>query len=76
MYMRPQIVTILTFAVFFMNSGAMFGQLSDDANPPPPPQLTPIDAPIDGGIFILIILGIVYGVYALKQRQKRSLKNS
>lgn len=45
------------------------------ADPPSPPSPggtpvgtgTPVGAPIDNGVFVLIVLGIIYGTYKLYQ---------
>ncbi len=67
--MRPQIVTILTFVLLALSNSAMFAQKSG-ANPPPPPQRTPVELPLDNGILLLVIAGIVYGVYAIVMKNK------
>ncbi len=71
MYMRPQIVTIVTLVLFIVNSATMLGQSSgQDSGPPPPTQRTPGDLPIDNGLYILLIAGIIYGAYIILQRRK------
>ena len=69
MYMRPQIVTITVTVLFLVNSALMLGQSGGDG-PPPPAQRTPGDLPIDNGLYILLVAGIIYGVYFLLQRRK------
>lgn len=69
--MRPQIVTILTFLLFLMNSITLLGQSSTaSSGPPPPPQRTPPELPIDSSIYLLVIAGIIYGVYVVLQKKK------
>ncbi len=71
MYMRPQIVTIVTFVLFIANSTLMLGQSSGkESGPPPPAQRTPGELPIDSGLYILLLAGIIYGAYVLLQRRK------
>jgi len=74
--MRPQIVSILVFAVMFFQNTLLFSQGVSDSKTPPTPQTnkTPIELPIDNGILILVIVGILYGVFVLNN--KRKLKNN
>ena len=69
--MRPQIVTILTFALFVLNSAIMLGQSSSaDSGPPPPPQRTPPELFIDGNILLLILAGLIYGGFVLVRKKR------
>ena len=69
--MRPQIVTILTFALSILNSAIMLGQSSSaDSGPPPPPQRTPPEMFIDSNILLLILAGLVYGGYVILKHKK------
>ena len=62
--MRPQIVKILTLILFVINSTVMLSQsLSSDSGPPPPTNNRGPELPIDNSIFILIVLGLIYGAY-------------
>ncbi len=71
--MRPQIVTILTFLLFSMNSISMLGQSSTaSSGPPPPAQRTPPELPIDSSVYLLLIAGIVYGIYLITKKKKVS----
>ena len=75
MYMRSQIVTIITLALFLINSATMLGQSTGgNSGPPPPAQRTPGELPIDGGIYILIVAGIILGIYTVFQlRRSKSI---
>ena len=62
--MRPQIVKILTLVLFAFNSTIMLAQSKGgDSGPPPPSQNRTPGLPIDNNILILIIIGLLYGVY-------------
>jgi len=61
-YMRPQIVIILALALSLWNSATLLGQSVTD-NPPPPPQRTVVDLPIDSGVYLLFIVAIIFGIY-------------
>ena len=75
--MRPQIVIILTILLFSLNSISMLGQSSTaSSGPPPPPQRTPVDLPIDSSIYLLLVAGIVYGIYIVAKNKKTSDKLS
>ena len=69
--MRPQIVTILTFALVFFNSVIVLGQSSTaESGPPPPAQRTPPELFIDSDILVLIIAGLIYGGYVILRKNK------
>ena len=71
MSMRPQIVTILTFALTLVNSAIMLGQsTSADSGPPPPPQRTPPELFIDSNILVLLFAGLAYGGYVIFRKIK------
>ena len=74
--MRPQIVKILTLALFSFNSVIMLAQSKgSDTGPPTPNQRRPPqdELPIDDGIFILIAIGLLYGIYvAYKKHQAKN----
>ncbi len=74
-YMRPQIVKILTIALFLLNSASMLSQHSGSGKGPPSPtnQRTP-QIPIDESILILIVVGLVYGAYIAFKRYR--IKNN
>ena len=55
----------------------MLGQSSTaSSGPPPPPQRTPVDLPIDSSIYLLLIAGVVYGIYIVAKNKKTSDKLS
>ena len=69
--MRPQIVTILTFALVIFNSAIVLGQSSvAESGPPPPPQRTPPELFIDSNILILVVAGLIYGGYMILRKNK------
>lgn len=71
--MRPQIVKIIGFVLFLVNSVLSFAQTpSAGSNPPPPPQRTPPEAPIDTYIYLLLFVAIIYGAYAIQKLRKAS----
>ena len=71
--MRPQIVTILTFIVGLFSTSSALAQLSSGGNPPPPPPTTPPpELPLDGAIWLLLIAGVIYGIYFSIKRSKNS----
>ena len=62
--MRPQIVTILSFFVGLCSTFSASAQLTSGGTPPPPPPTTPPpELPLDSAIWVLLIAGVVYGVY-------------
>lgn len=67
--MRPQIVIILALALSLWNSANMLGQSIASDNPPPPPQRTPVDLPIDSGIYFLLAAGVIYGIYLIARKK-------
>jgi len=68
--MRPQIVVILTLVLFFMNSFCMLGQATPaTSGPPPPNQNFGPELPIDNYILLLVVAGVILGVYFLSKRK-------
>lgn len=56
--------TIIILGVFLLQATAAFA----DAEPPPPSSPPPPPGlPLDGGIFILVVLAMGYGIYKLNQ---------
>ncbi|MBT8262727.1 MAG: hypothetical protein KJO05_07885 [Bacteroidia bacterium] len=62
--MRPQIVAILTIVLSLLNSTVMHAQAT---SPPPPPPTPPPELPLDSGIILLIIAGLIYGCYKVSK---------
>jgi len=52
----------IIFLLAVLLTTATFGQFIPPPPPPPPPGL-----PIDGGIFILAIIGAIYGVKKIRK---------
>lgn len=54
---------ILQFAMFGVLLGVALAAFSQGGPPPPPPPLPPPGSgvPIDGGIFLLLAAGLIYG---------------
>lgn len=51
---------------------SMMPAASGGVPPPPPPPVPPPGLPIDNGIIVLIVLGLIYGVYKLVSKGKAS----
>ncbi|MGC4040741.1 MAG: hypothetical protein QM710_08165 [Flavobacterium sp.] len=59
----------IILAVFFLSAGNMFA----DAGPPPPSTPPPPPGlPLDGGVVLLLVLSITYGIYKLNKIKKAS----
>jgi hypothetical protein len=79
--MRPQIVKKIKIlaptVLFFLTSAISLGQARSASSSPPAPEMgrTPPELPIDSGLMILLIAGLVYGIYIVryKMRAKDSL---
>lgn len=71
-FMRPQIVKkiSLLFLQFFLCAIALGQDL-----PPPQPENTPppVGLPIDNSILILVILGLLLGIFILASKKKAKL---
>lgn len=63
--MRPQIVAILTIVLSLLNGTVMHAQVD---TPPPPPPTPPPELPLDSGMFLLLIAGLIYGSYIVLKR--------
>lgn len=64
--MRPQIVIILALVLSLFNSTTMLAlQKSGETGPPPPNRTPPPELPIDHGIVILIVIGLLFGCYVV-----------
>lgn len=55
--------TYFVFGILFI--GAINDALGQGPPPPPPPQP---GLPIDGGIWLLLISGLIYGVYKIRKK--------
>ena len=67
--MRSQIVTILSLLLSFLSTTSMLAQgsgpdLPEPGRRPPPPEL-----PLDQNILILIIAGVLLGIYFIYKRK-------
>jgi hypothetical protein len=65
--MRSKILTYLCCAVMLLSSVSVFAEKDP---PPPENQPPPVGLPIDGGFSYLLIVGAVYGIYAIRKRVK------
>lgn len=61
--MRSQIVTIYTFMLSMLSSFSASAQLTGGGDPPPPPTTPPPELPIDSAIILLLVLGVLYGIF-------------
>ncbi len=69
--MRPQIVKILILVLFLVNSMTMLGQsLSGSSGPPPPSNNRGPQLPIDDNIYILIAIGLIFGIYIIYKKSR------
>jgi len=77
--MKKQIILIAALFIFML-SGSV-SAYADDPNPPVVPGThgaagnVPVGAPVDDGIFILMILGIVYGAKKIYDGRVAATKN-
>ncbi len=69
--MRPQIVTILTWALCLLTNATMLAQRSSAGSGPPAPtrQRGP-ELPLDSSIIVLIVLGVIIGSYFVLQQKR------
>jgi hypothetical protein len=65
--MRSKILTYLCCAVMLLSSVSVFAEKDP---PPPENQPPPVGLPIDGSLYVLLVVGVVYGVYAISKRVK------
>ncbi len=73
--MRPQIVKILTYVYCFLTAIPMLSQgPSPGAGPPSPnrcPGCPPEDPlPIDDHIWIIILVGLLFGIYVVVKKHR------
>lgn len=65
MIANKKVVASILFVLVSFVSAAQHGN-----NPPPPQPPPPQGLPIDGGLVVLIILGLALGVYAILKEKK------
>jgi len=73
--MRIQNKKTIASILFVLISFVCVAQIGGDIPPPPPPSPpTPPGAPIDGGVLVLLLLGLIYGItkIILNLRQSKS----
>ncbi|PVW15197.1 hypothetical protein DDV96_07255 [Marixanthomonas spongiae] len=73
MYMRPQIVFIVSLALSLFSNVAGFGQsISERSGPPtpPPPGPPPPGLSVDNNILLLIAIGLMLGIYFLIKKYR------
>ena len=59
---------LVPILIFFIGFTAMAQEIPPPPMPPPPPGL-----PIDNGLIILFIAGLIYGVYKVRQLSKKAI---
>lgn len=59
---------ILASILFFFIG---FASMAQGSGPPPPSGPTPPPLPIDGGVIVLFIAALVYGIYKVNKISKR-----
>jgi hypothetical protein len=57
---------LLVAAVFFLSNFSFAAP-----EPPPPTTPPPPGLPIDGGLVIMVVLGLLFGAYKIYQHKKR-----
>lgn len=65
--MRPQIVKNI-LALFLFHLIVCVSAIAQQKSPPPPqPESTPppVGLPIDGNLWVLLLFGLIFGVYLL-----------
>ncbi|HBY67626.1 MAG: hypothetical protein CMC07_07330 [Flavobacteriaceae bacterium] len=69
--MRPRIVFILTIALSLYNSAFGFAQSVKDSKGPPPPNETRTPGlAIDNDLYILLVVGLLLGVYFIVKKYR------
>ncbi|WGD35857.1 hypothetical protein [Olleya sp. YS] len=61
--------TLIALVLFLLISIVGVSQI---VTPPPPQQPPPVGLPIDNGIVLLVVLGLIYGVYKVMSSRKKS----
>jgi hypothetical protein len=67
-------LTLLVFIFIAASIGGIKGYAQDPYDLPPPPD-TPVDAPIDGGVSLLVAAGIAYGVKKAHETRKKNKRS-
>jgi len=70
--MRPQSVIILSFVVGLFSAFSAAAQLTGGGNPPPPTTTPPPELPLDSAIWLLLVAGVIYGIYFTVKKVRRS----
>lgn len=69
---RPQILKRILTLLFFALCTIMNAQHSGNETGPPPPntggQVRGPELPIDQGLILLILIGLVYGIYTIRKK--------
>ncbi|WP_445711409.1 PID-CTERM protein-sorting domain-containing protein [Flavobacterium sp.] len=65
---------IVNKIVFILMMLVSFEGVFSQTNPPPPPSPPPGDVPVDGGVWFMLVVGIVFGYYSIRYiyKNKRS----
>ena len=62
--MKNKILSVsMLVALLVAATSAVFAQVGPPPPPPPPPP--PTSVPIDGGVFLLLVSGLIYGAKKL-----------
>jgi len=61
---------------FFFNVLVVAIQLSETTPPPPPPPPPAGQLPIDGGVWLLLLFGVLFGVWSIYKRRQSINKAS
>ena len=60
-------IVLLIFISAFLTSGELYAGSPSGPDTPPPP----VGLPIDGGVFLLLISGLLMGVFNIKGRKEK-----
>ena len=64
---------VIIFSIFFIATNS-FGQGPSDPGFPSDPGGDP-DAPIDGGVGLLLVAGVLYGIKKVREERKKLLSS-
>jgi hypothetical protein len=64
--MRRKFLTYLCFVIMVLVSIPVFAKKKGP--PPPQNQPPPVGLPIDASLYVLLVVGVVYGVYAIRKK--------